>query len=245
VGGGMGLSVRKRGWMCDSDRLGLADAPSVGVLLRFEVMENAVGGRWICESTERDESDVGGRSVNRSLDGNECNDGCDSERPGKGPSSALAGLTGRLPGIGSSAVPLVGTARCTVSLNCWSMLEVSQLSKASAGAGMVMEWASEIPLWVEDLDTELRGPSSFCLEFDGRTAWWIDSSESRHDARRESDEYVDGAWACGSAYGGATIRRGVGGVGGRCGADRFGSGVLKESIELGPSDVYRPKMTMA
>jgi len=45
-GGGTGLSVRKRGWICDSEIDGLV-ALIVGVALRPEVVENAVGGLGI------------------------------------------------------------------------------------------------------------------------------------------------------------------------------------------------------
>jgi len=109
VGGGTGLSVRKSGWMWDSDICGSLGL-RVGVpALCADTTENAVGGRCSCDRIERA---VGGLSDSCSCEWSCCWDIENS------PSRVLAGLTGRLPGMGSSAVPLVGTARWIVSLIC-------------------------------------------------------------------------------------------------------------------------------
>jgi hypothetical protein len=112
-GGGVGESVRKRGWMCASWSAGLA-AREVGretVKLRREWTEKDVDGRSSLDEAERA---VCGRS-------------------GKGPSRARAGLTGRLPGIVSSVVPLLGMAdgdgAISVSLIWVSAIEISHESK--------------------------------------------------------------------------------------------------------------------
>jgi len=52
-----------------------------------------------------------------------------SDEEGNGPSSAFAGLTGLLPGIVSSAVPLVGTVGDSASRIWRSTCEVSHVSK--------------------------------------------------------------------------------------------------------------------
>lgn len=77
AGGGTGLSVRKSGWMCDCDIAGLSLlslAAMVEAPLRTEFIEKAVGGRCICEGTERDERAVDGLSI-RSCEGVERSDG--------------------------------------------------------------------------------------------------------------------------------------------------------------------------
>jgi len=63
--------------------------------------------------------------------------------------------------------------------------------------------------------------------------------ESRHDDRFDdgSSGKVGDARACGNAYGGATIRSGVGGVGGRSGAG--GLPPWNDIIELWLSEVNR------
>lgn len=75
AGGGVGLSVLKRGWMCASLTAGLGGREMSGIIFG------------------------GGASSSSSSSGS-------SER--KGPSRARAGEFGRLPGIGSSVVPLEG-----------------------------------------------------------------------------------------------------------------------------------------
>jgi len=109
-GGGIGLSGRKSGWMCDwfvlgRRRGGRGNAEGELVLGPGEVTGESAG--------------EAGSGVASGVDG----------LCGKGPSRGFAGETGRLPGIGSSLLHVVF---CTSWLGATSSTaEVSQVSKPS------------------------------------------------------------------------------------------------------------------
>jgi hypothetical protein len=93
-GGGTGLSVLKRGWICASLTAGLGGLDTSGIMRG---------------ATSSSDSSISGR---------------------KGPSRARAGVTDRLPGIGSSGVPFDGA--CITASRAWLLtLLVSQLSNPS------------------------------------------------------------------------------------------------------------------
>ena len=97
-GGGMGLSVLNRGWICASLTAGLGGLETSGIM------------RGAYRSSSASSSSISGK---------------------KGPSRARAGVTDRLPGIGSNGVPLDG-AVCNTASRAWLLtLLVSQLSKPS------------------------------------------------------------------------------------------------------------------
>ena len=97
-GGGIGLSVLKRGWICASLTARLGGLETSGIMR----------GATRCSSASS--SSISGR---------------------KGPSRARAGVTDRLPGIGSKGVPFDGAICITASRTWLLTLLVSQLSKPS------------------------------------------------------------------------------------------------------------------
>jgi hypothetical protein len=91
------------------------------------------------------------------------------DRGGNGPSRALAGLTGLLPGIGSNAVPRVGTIGVSASRSWKSTFEVSQESNASECV-VIVDVVSDVVLESREKDSR-EVFSNLVLELTGRTTW--------------------------------------------------------------------------
>jgi hypothetical protein len=150
-------------------------------------------------------------------------------------SRVRAGDTGRLPGIGSSVVPtmplanldgvfdavpgVVKRSRIAISGEEFDDEGSHQSAKVSE---LAIDFVSEN---CESRDIELRAVWVWpllkrrFLDPIGRTACWNCVNESNHELRFGVDGGNSrGEDACGRANGGATIRRGVGGVFGREGA---------------------------
>jgi hypothetical protein len=126
-----------------------------------------------------------------------------SSKTGNGPSS---GLAGRLPGIVSSVVPLLGTVGDIASLMLTSTLEVSHESKAS-------ECVVAADRILDPRDKVVREPSSLIRELVRRNETNESLQDDRFDSAFDDVDGESGAAVCESANGGAPIRSGVGGVG--------------------------------
>lgn len=163
AGGGTGESALKSGWMFEESMVGVTGRLLCGLPKNAGV------------ATVR--SGVGGSSG--SMAGSDM---------GKCPLRAFAGDTGRLPGIGSSRVPLNGVSALvgdvvdciTVSRVCSSTVDVSQDSKPSFCA-LVRPDRSDWKLADSRRDDEPR-PIKFVREVMGRTACW---SEARTELQTE------------------------------------------------------------
>lgn len=147
MGGGIGLSGRKRGWICDWYALGLRDG-SIGKPRMEPVSEHGeVSGDCI------------GDSGNGVCSGASCSL--------NGPSSALAGEAGRLPGIGSNLLAFL----CRHGLLAYSSTaEVSQLSKPSSSLTVSNDNRLAEYRLGESADMDERRMSRD-LEVMGRRAW--------------------------------------------------------------------------
>jgi hypothetical protein len=287
TGGGVGLSERKSGWMCASSVPGAKGAVDSAKGREMEEVEASEGvdgreRRRGAEGCAVDEAGtmveaidcaVGGRMVAsdagvpaRSMPKWKSSPWLVAVVPSVYMSSVLAGLTGRLPGMGSSGVaPTKGFAR--PDGKAWGIGGSSAGPGAATGDAVdaSMSWilvsgddadggrcrsqgkSSELAMDLvserlcESRDMELRAvvvlvvllvvvmvltviwrSSSRERELAGRTTWCSDDERvSRQELRLGDGGSSRGFDAWGRAKGGATMRRGVGGVGGRGGWRRF------------------------
>jgi hypothetical protein len=294
-GGGVGLSERKSGWMCASSpeapgaKGAVAAESAKGSEMEEVEISEGVDGREGLERrrggaeketgmmVEAMDCAVGGRMVVSDAGVPALSSPKLKSSPSLAAvaalsvymSSALAGLTGLLPGMGSSRVAATrGFTR--PGGRAWGIGGSSTGPGAATGdADASMSWiwvsgedpppeddggrcrsqgkSSELAMDLvserlcESRDMELRAvvvlvvlvvvvmvltvvwrSSSRERELVGRTTWCSDDERvSRHEFRFGDGGSSSGLEASGRAKGGATMRRGVGGVGGRGGCCRF------------------------
>lgn len=121
----------------------------------------------VCDDCE---AAVGGRSrIGVYLDGN-------SSAVWNGPSRAFAGLAGRLPGIVSNAVPLLGATGDETSRNGNSTCDVSHESNGS-------ECVVATERTLEPRESVVLEASNLVRELFGLTACWNETRESRQEER--------------------------------------------------------------
>lgn len=150
-------------WLAKGDARMLVPGVAAGGGVGLSVLNSG----WMCASLT---AGLGGRDVSGTIlgGGERACASVSSESSGNGPSRARAGDAGRLPGIGSKAVPREGADCMTASLACGSTLLVSHASKPSDWDVLSIEWLpSEYILRASLLkDGRLM---SFVREVTGRT----------------------------------------------------------------------------